>query len=183
MPTDTIALDSGNNCDIVDGGLTHSYYVDREYIDSVTATGNVISAITMGAASKWERLDYDRDNTAYYNQTGSRNGKRIAYDQECFLKFAGLDEVFADASDTVKGICDLVFIHVMTNGKRIVQGIELDAAATGGFDVTKLQSTRLTPSLLSDTSDNESRTEWTIAGQAKVSSPYTTLTDTAIEAL
>lgn len=183
MACDVVAINSGGSCIDAEGGITHSYCVSLEYITSVTATGNVISAITMGTPNKWVRLDYDKDGTAFYNQTGQRNGRRLTYLQQAFLKFAGLDETYAAAAEIFGKCCQLVFVHVLTNGKRVVQGIELDSTATGGFVSTKIADTKATPNLLTDTSENEARMEFNIEGTAKIPSPFTTLTDSAIEAL
>lgn len=183
MACDVVAINSGGSCIDAEGGITHSYVVSLEYITAVTATGNVISAITMGTPNKWMRLDYDKDGTAFFNQTGQRNGRRLSYLQQAFLKFAGYDETYGVAANTFGKCCQLVFIHVLTNGKRVVQGIELDTTATGNFTATKIADTKATPNLMTDTSENEARLEFNIEGTAKSTSPFTTLTDAAIEAL
>jgi len=183
MPVTVLAIDAGGACDQVDGGISHSYYVDRDFITGVTATGNLITAMTMSTPGKWARLDYDRDQTSFYNQVGARNGKRISYTQTAFLKFAGYTQLYASTADLAKSACKLVFIHVMTNGARVIQGLELDATAVGGIDGSKIQDTRVVPTLNTDTSANEARLEFNIEGQSKSLSPFTDLTDTEIEAL
>lgn len=183
MPCDLVALSSGGSCIDATGGIVRSFAVSKEYITGVTATGNVISAITMSTTGKWKLLTYDVDGTAFFNQTGQRAGRRLTYQQSAFLKFSGLDEVYAAAAKIFGECCQLVFIHILTNGKRVVQGLELDATAVGGFVGTKISDTAATPNLLSDTSENDSRMEFTVEGVAKAPAPFTTLTDSAITAL
>ena len=137
----------------------------------------------MSAVGKWKKQVYDTDGTAFFNQTGQRKGRRLTYKQASFLKYSGMDSTYAVAAKTFGKCCNLVFIHVLTNGNRVVQGLEIDAAASGGFTGTKVTDTMLTPNLLSDTSQNDSRMEFNVEGEAKEPAPFTTLTDTAIEAL
>lgn len=183
MPCDVVALNSASACTPSEGGIQYSYYVSAEYITAITVASGVISAITMSSTGKWKKLVPDADRTSSFNQTGERTNNRLRYVQALFLKFAGLSSVLKSTSDTAAACCQLVFIHVMTNGARIVQGIEIDSAATGGFTVNKLQPAKLTPSAISDTAENEARHEWNVEGITKLLAPYTSLTDTAIEAL
>lgn len=183
MPCDLVPINSGGSCVDAQGGIQYSYVVSKEYITAVTATLNVITNFTMSTPGKWERLDYDTDGTAFFNQTGARTGRRLVYNQASFLKFAGLDEDYAAAAKLFGECCNLVFIHVLTNGNRVIQGIEQDAAATGLFTGTKVGDTRATPNLISDTSENEARLEFNVEGIAKSPAPFTDLLDAAIEAL
>jgi hypothetical protein len=183
MPCDVVALNSAGACTPSEGGIQYSYYVSAEYVTAVTVATGVISTFTMSSAGKWKKLVPDADRTSSFNQTGERTNNRLRYVQALFLKFAGLSSVLKSTTDTAASCCQLIFVHVMTNGARIVQGIEIDSAATGGFTVNKLEPTKLTPSAISDTAENEARHEWNAGGITKSLAPYTTLTDSAIEAL
>ena len=70
-----------------------------------------------------------------------------------------------------------------TNGQIAVQGLEVDAAATGGFTGTKIRDTKVTPTQSSNTSAEEAFLQYLVRGSAKKLAPFTTLTDSAIEAL
>lgn len=183
MPCDVVALNSASACTPSEGGVQYSHYVSAEYITAITVSAGVISGFTMSTTGKWKKLVPDSDRTSFFNQTGERTNLRLRYVQALFIKFAGLSSVLKSTTDLAAACCQLVFVHVMTNGARIVQGIEIDSAATGGFTVNKLQPARLTPNALSDTAENEARHEWNVDGITKSLAPYTTLTDTAIEAL
>lgn len=183
MACDVVALNSASACTPSEGGIQYSYYVSAEYITAIAVTSGVISGFTMSTTGKWKKLVADADRTSSFNQTGERTNNRLRYVQALFLKFAGLSSVLKSTTDTAAACCQLVFVHVMTNGARIVQGLEIDSAATGGFTVNKLEPTKLTPSAISDTAENEARHEWNAGGITKLLAPYTTLTDSAIEAL
>lgn len=178
-----VAIGSAGECPDADGGILYSYVCKKADITAVTATANVITTFTMASTGLWFKWEYANDNTALFNQVGTRAGNRRSYEQTGFLKFPGFTEAQVLAADNAADCCALVAIHILTNGKRVVQGIELDAAATGGFTGTKILNTRVTPSQLSDTSENEARLEMTINGTSKRMAPFTDLTDAEIEAL
>lgn len=183
MACDVVALNTVTNCLSADGGIEYSWYVSAEYITAVTVSSGVITNFTMGTASKWKRLDYDKDGTSFFNETGQRTNRRLVYQQAALLKFAGKNAASKAVTDTAAACCALVFVHVLTTGERVVQGIEIDAAATGGFTTNKVEVTRLTPNSLSDTSANEARLEWNAGGQTRVLAPFTDLTDAEFAAL
>ena len=180
-----VALDSTTGCDTNEGGLTHSYVCKLENITAITLTTGVISAITMASTGLWKKLKYDLDETSYFNETGSRNNDTgpVRLAQEAFMKFAGNDQAYKTFSDDASECCKLVFIHVHVNGSRRVQGIEIDSSATGGFTGSKIRDTKITPNHMSGTGAEESRFELFVRGTTRKAAPYTSLTDSAIEAL
>lgn len=183
MACDVVALNSVTNCPSADGGVEYSWYVSAEYITAITTSSGKISNFTMSTTGKWKRLDYDKDGTSRFDETSTRTNRRLVYQQVGFIKFSGKNAAQKAVNDIADECCALVFIHVLTAGERVVQGIEIDAAATGGFTTNKVEVTRLTPNSMSGTSAEEARLEWNIGGQTKKLAPYTTLTDTAIAAL
>lgn len=183
MACDVTALNSVTDCPSADGGIEYSWYVSAEYVTAVTVSSAKISNFTMSTTGKWQRLDYDKDGSSFFNETGNRTNRRLVYQQAGLLKFAGKNAASKAVTDIADSCCALIFIHILTAGERVVQGIEIDAAATGGFTTNKVEVTRLTPNSLSDTSANEARLEWNLGGQTKKLAPYTTLTDSAIAAL
>lgn len=179
------ALNSTTGCPDNTGGLQYSYYTLLENIASVTATGNLITAITMSGATDWEKLEYDKNDTSYFNQPGARLNDigALTYPQEALLQFGGFTAAYGLAADATGDCCRLVFIHVLTNGQRVVQGIELDAAATGGFTGSKIRDTKVTPTQNSNTAAEEAFLQYLVRGTTKHLAPFTDLTDAEIEAL
>ena len=80
-------------------------------------------------------------------------------------------------------LCQLVFLHVLTNGQIAVQGLEIDANATGGFTGTKIRDTKVTPTQSSNTSAEEAFLQFLVRGTSKHVAPFTDLTPAEIEAL
>jgi len=176
-------INSGTACLGNEGGIVRSYAAKLADITAVTLTGNAISNFTMATTGLWKAFVYDRDNTANINQVGSLNNNRFSVELTTFMKFKGLAQASIDAANTSKDCCDTVWIHVLGNGLKVVQGIELDASVTAGFVPSKNRSTRIVPTINSDTSANELKMEYSIAGNQDSFTPSTTLTDTAILAL
>lgn len=179
------ALNSTTGCPDNTGGLQYSYYTLLSNIATVTVTGNVITAMTMNGATDWEKLEYDKNDTSYFNQPGARFNDigALSYPQEALLQFGGFNATFGAAADATGDCCQLVFIHVLTNGSRVVQGLELDATATGGFTGSKIRDTKVTPTMNSNTAAEEGYLQYLVRGTTKHLAPFTTLSDTAIEAL
>ncbi len=179
------ALNSTTGCPDNTGGLQYSYYTLLANIASVTATNNLITAITMSGATDWEKLEYDKNDTSYFNQPGARFNDIgvLSYPAEALLQFGGFNAAYSLAADSTGDCCNLVFIHVLTNGQRVVQGIELDAAATGGFTGSKIRDTKVTPTQNTNTAAEEAFLQYLIRGTTKKLAPFTDLTDAEIEAL
>jgi hypothetical protein len=178
------SLSSVATCNNDIGGIARSFMCNLADITAVTLTSGVISGFTMASTGLWKQMTYDKDDTAYYNQTGARAnpGAPLVATQTSFLKFKGMSSAYITAANAAKDCCNVVLIHVLNNGARIVQGIVIDATAVGGFSGTKTD-TRVTPSVMSDTGANQSRLEYLIEGTAYDFSPTTSLTDSAILAL
>ncbi len=164
------------------GGIVKSFGVKLSDITGVTITSGVISNFTMASTGLWEEYIYDADGTANYNQTGAINNNRFSNEQVAFLKFKGINAAYVAAANNAKDCCDVVFVHVLANGTRLVQGIEA-LAATGAPDRTFNRSTRIIPNINTDTTQNEARMEFTISGNSNSFSLTTSLTDSAILAL
>jgi len=177
------AIDSGQDCGLIEGGILYSYATKLENITAVTKDANdQITAITMTGTGLWEKWEYDVDNTALYEQPGSRNVNRITYAQRAFLKFKGITNAYRLAAQKASECCNVVVIHRLSTGAAIVQGLE-NSTVTGGFTKTRVLETRVVPTLTTDTSQNEPRLELSVEGTANSLSLFTTLTDAAIEAL
>lgn len=175
-------INSVVDCNPNYGGIVKSFGCKLSDITSVTITAGEITNFTMAAPGAWEEYLYDADGTANYNQVGAINNNRFSCEQTAFLKFKGITTAYITAANNAKDCCDVVFIHVLANGTRVVQGFEA-LAATGAPDRTANRSTRIVPTINTDTTQNEARMEYTIAGNANSFSMPTTLTDAAILAL
>lgn len=168
------------SCATADGGILLSYATDFANITSVTfGTDGEITAIVMDSPGLWEKFVYDDDDTAFYNSTGERTGKKHVFNQECFMKFEGLSIDKIKAANALKDCCNMVWIHRLNSGLAIIQGIENDGS--GALTRVK-QSAKTTASVLSDTGENTERIEITVNSVCK-QIHVVDLTNAAIEAL
>ena len=173
---------TGGGC-ATTGGLQYSYLVEAKYITAITHTADVIDGFTMSTVGKWVKWTPDKDSTANYLESPNRNANRRSYAQTAFYKFAGVNSAFKVAVNNSVQTCDVVAIHVYTNGTRVVQGLEIDAAETGLFSLTKIQQTLLQTLQTSGTTNEDSRHEISLVGEGNNPSAPTDLTNAEIEAL
>ncbi len=183
MAAQLVALNQATLSCVVNGGYTHLWIAEKKFISAITSSAGVVTNFTMTTTGKWKKWEPDLDNTANYAQTGNRTGKNRNQAQVGFAKFGGIDPAMVIANQDAVQTCDVVAIYVLPNGTRLVQGLEIDAAATGGFTGSKIEQTLLISSTFTDTAQNENRTEFTIQGIAALPSSTTTLSDTALAAL
>jgi hypothetical protein len=167
------------------GGINYLWVVEAKYISAIAVTADVITGFTMTETGKWKRWNFSLDNTANYNQVANRNGNRRTETQTGFVRWTGIDATLNKAAADAMLTCEVVVIYVTPNGQpRLVQGLEIDASAVGGFVLSAGgERTLLLPSVNTDVSQGESRIEMTIQGVANNLSPSTTLTDSALAAL
>jgi hypothetical protein len=177
-----VGVGSVGDCVPAEGGIIKSYGTVFSNITGVTITSGVISNFTMSSTGLWEEFLYDLNATANFNQVNTLNGDRSTIEQTAFMSFKGISEAQIAAANTSKDCCDLVFIHVLANGVRLVQGIERQAA-TGAPTRTANRSTRLVANVNTDIATNSARVEYTLAGNSNTFTHTTTLSDSAIEAL
>lgn len=180
MACTPIGINQDNeSCASSDGGILTSYATDFANIDAVTfGTDDEVTAITMSGLGLWEKFVYDDDDTAFFNSTGERTGKKHVFNQEAFMKFEGLSIAKIKAVNALTDCCNMVWIHFLNSGVAIVQGIEKDGAT---FKRVK-QSAKATTSILSDTGENTDRAEITVNSVCK-QVHVVDLSMTAIEAL
>lgn len=176
-------LNSAAACDFIEGGILYSYAVDLSKVTAITLTSGVISNLTMSTPGQFVRWDYDQDATANFGQTGARNANQITIEQAAFLKFKGYTAAYVDAANKAIQCCNVLVIHVLSNGTRVVQGLEQSSGASGGFVKTKVLETRVVPNLMTGTTQEEARLEFNVSGTSRSFTLTTSLTDAAIEAL
>jgi hypothetical protein len=175
-------INSVTDCTPNQGGIIRSFGTELANITSVTIASGVITNFTMSGVGLWEEYVYDRDQTANMNQVGALNNNRFTVEQTAFLKFKGITQAYVDAANKASECCDVVFVHVLANGTRLVQGFEY-LTATGAPEATIGRPTRIVPTVNTDTSANEARMEYTIAGNANTFTNTTSLSNSAILAL
>jgi hypothetical protein len=167
-------------CSNIDGGIVVSYALD--FVDLLTVTfgaNDEVTAITIDPAVNFAKFTYDDDDSAFYNQTGEREGKKHTFTQEAFLKFtAPFEAVKTKSLNDLKDICNLVWVHYLTTGDAWFQGFEKFGST---FRKSK-QSAKATVSHISGTGAETSRTEVSINSVAR-ETHLTTLTTADIEAL
>lgn len=164
------------------GGIVESVGCKFTDITSVTLTSGVVSNFTMASTGLWQEYTYALDSTANFASTGARNGNRITQEQAAFLKFPGITEAYLLAADNAQQCCDVVFIHFLANGTKVIQGLER-LASTGAPSRTANQSTRIVPTANTGTSNEEARLEFNIQGNANSMPMTTSLTKAALLAL
>lgn len=180
-----VALNSTTACPDNTGGLDYSYVCKLSDITAITVTSGIITALTMSTTGLFKKLQYDKNDTSRFDQVGERTNETgaLRYNAEAFLQFGGMSSSYKSWADNAGDCCALVFIHVLTNGNLVIQGIEIDSAATGGFTGTKIRDTKIVPSQMGGTAAEEARLEVLVRGRSKHQAPFTDLTPAEIEAL
>jgi len=182
MPCAITAINSNAACAQDQGGIVRSFFCNLTDITAVSNTAGVVTGLTMVSTGLLKLMQYSKDDTAYMNQTGARENERLSVTATAFFKFRGVTAAYIKNANEIGECCSVVAIHIFANGARIIQGIELDATAVGGFVGTR-KVTQVTPSILSDTGANQSRLEYMVEGSSNTFAPSTTLTDAALIAL
>lgn len=184
MACTPVALSSSTTCETSIGGMLYAYYCKWSEITSFTVTTKAISAIVMNTTGSWKKWAPTRDSTAFFNSTGVDASKSsFQYDQECFMKFAGISLAAVKAANDMTQCCDLVGIIFMNDGSVILQGVELNSALTGV--IQSKEAARFVPSVLSGAGDEESKVEFRVKSKAKsiAIADNSAITSTYVEAL
>jgi len=178
-----VDLTAAGNCRDIDGGIAVSYIAELADVTDVTIDGSgVVTNFVMGTVGKWVKYQFDTDDdTASYNQPGSRTGNKHTTEQTATFKFGGVNATSVDFANGIVQCCELIAVHFFNNGVALVQGIQYDEDTTS-WKVSK-KALKATISVLSDTGDNEDRTEVQLISTSKTFSQTTTLTAAALEAL
>lgn len=176
-------LNTGS-CANAKGGAAYAYATSLDNITAITVTAGVITAVTV--TDPLVKLVPNKNQTSKYDEVGARPNEfsnQIIYNCEGFASFSGKSSDTKKVADSFASCCQLVVFWVLNNGNIVVQGLEIDAAAAGGFTGSKEGDCRCTPSHLSDTSANESRLELVFNSKNALTSPFTDLTPAELEAL
>lgn len=170
-----------DDCRAADGVIIKTLLGKCEDVTDVTFdTDGQITALTMATAGALVEYQYDSNDTAYYNETGTRDGSKHTFTQESFMSFGYLDNAKRLAVKGLIDCCCLVAFHIMANGKIRVQGI--DQTATG-FTTTLKKKPVVTANLLSDVGTGTDRVEIRLISESRCPSHFTTLTEAQLLAL
>lgn len=164
------------------GGVRVTYAMDWNDVGTTTVASGILTAITMkaGATNAVAKFVFDDDNTASYNQEGSREGNTYRAAQAAFLKFTGITNAKVVASQDAKGVLKGLFFHVLNDGSIMLQGAEF--AADGATLVPSYVGAKINPSVKSNTGEGESAVEYNIISTSADLVP-TSMAVSALEAL
>lgn len=102
-------------CPDSDGGVYVSYATSYNSVASVTFdANNQITGFTMTSAGVWTKLPYsdEGDILPSYNQTGTRTGTKVNYEQVLTSQFTGLSAGLVKAANSIVKCCEgLVVVH------------------------------------------------------------------------
>lgn len=183
------SLSSITDCGALSGGIPRIFIFPLVELTAVTTTTDVngvtrITGLTMANVGKIVKWTPARDNAVQFVQTGNRSDQdRLTYSREGTLVFRGYSSEQSHIADLAAKFCEVVVIYVMKSGERVVQGIELDASAVGGFVADSNQSARVVPVATTGTNDGIPQITFTISSNGDSLAPFTTLTDSALLAL
>ena len=182
MACELVAMGSIGTCVPNNGGIVKSFATNLASITTATITAGVVSNFTMSGIGLWKEYTYDLDGTANFNQVGALANNRSTIEQTSFMKFKGISQAYVDAANKSKDCCNVVFIHVLANGTRLIQGFEY-LTLTGTPQRTANRETRIVPSINTEVAANEAKVEYSATGNANTFGNTTTLSDVAILAL
>ena len=169
-----IALEKGD-CGQAFGGIEVSYAINASDIEDITFDGDGnVTAFTLAGGGTFAKWEFSRDDSAFYNQEGARTGNLLSYTQTTFVKSPGITVENQNWVDGVVDCCEVVLVNFLSSGQGIVQGIEYDK----DNDIWKVarNSAKAAPNIMSDTGENEARTELNVVSVSNRRSPLTTLT-------
>lgn len=170
-------------CSVSDGGIVRSFGTAAGNITDITFdANNQITAMTMSTTGLWAEYVFDTDtDLPYYNQTGERVGNKHTYNQEAYIPFSGLNNTKRNELEELVGCCELVFVHFLSSGLALVQGIEYNPT-TDVWRTTKKRA-KVTGNFDSQTGADDDLMGIRILSQSRRLSNFTTLTETALRAL
>lgn len=182
MPGITSISQTSGVCE-PDGGIYTSFGTACSNITGVTVdTDGQITNFTMATANQWGELNFTTsDDSAFFNETSTRNGNKLEYAQNAYFKFEQITSAKVKAADDAAAECCTVFIHLLNSGINRVQGIDVDKTA-GTWKFTK-KNALVNPNAQSDTSANADRVEYNVLSTAKKLAATTTLDAAAIRLL
>lgn len=183
MACNLLNLSGSGRCRSADGGIYETFLAECDDIaDVIYDNDGCITNFVMTSLGKWVRYEFDvDDDTAYYNQEGDRNNNKHTVNQTSFFKFGGVTKTMVNFGNGIKDCCCLVAVHFFNSGISLVQGIDRDPV-TGTWRKSK-KYLKATVNILSDTGQNEDRTEITLNSTGRCFSSATTLTSANLQAL
>jgi hypothetical protein len=169
-------------CDYSDGGIYQTEIASLyDITDVVFDVNGRVTNFVMASLGKWFEYIYDDDDTAYYNQTGTRENKKSNKEQVAFFKYAGITEEMIDFADALDGCCAVAAIHRTNSQIAMLQGIDY----VGGSQVWLPSKKKCTAniSILTGTGAEEDRVEVTLNSTGRKFSRPVLLTSAEIAEL
>lgn len=160
-----VNLSSTDTCAVASGGLEMSAIIGCS--DVATSGGftlnssGQITAITLVSAKLFAKMEFDDDNSAYFNQEGVRTNKKFEVSQKAFFKFGGTDATKDTFIRALSECCCLYVIHFYNNGLMRLQGLDVHETAVAGTWESMDSKMKAVANIkdMSDTGENEDRIE------------------------
>lgn len=163
------------------GGVRVTYGVDWQDVLSSTVSAGILTAVTLKTGAKrLVKIEFDDDNTASYNQTGSREGNTYRATQAAVLKFTGITSAKVVIANEAKGVIKGLYFHVLNDGSIQTQGAQFNSDATA--IESSYQGAKVNPDVNSNTAEGESAITYNIASTTADLVP-TSITLAALEAM
>lgn len=162
MACDLKQVFPNGDCPDCDGGILRTGIVDCDKVaDMVFDTDGCLVGLVLTEADAVLIYEFDGDDTAFYNQTGSRpTPNKFTVTQQASFKFCGINKDSIAFANGIKGCCCLFAFHELDDCSVIGQGFEYLEGKDAGQNWRKTkQNLKATPSILSDTGANDNRIE------------------------
>lgn len=168
---DLIALNPVT-CPTCIGGIVRAALIDCQYIDfdatTIDADGQITAlAVTVAGAGKAVEWVPDADETARFDSTGERTGKKYRSNQEAFMKFDCLTIESVRAAEVAKDACCLVIVYEYSSGVNAIQGLDVVTVGASFEARPSIVTAKANPSALSDTTANTDRVEFLINSSSR----------------
>ena len=178
-----VAISStGTECVDSDGGIVEYWVADCDDINITTIDveddpsesnfGQILD-ITANTATPFTRFVPADDDTAFYSQTGERDGNKFTVALEVFSSFKGLSQAKINAANSFKSCCCLFVIVRTSTNQYLTVGIDWDV--TNGVRRIK-KFLKAVPTLTTDTPENEDRLDLVLEGEGRGFAPSIDIT-------
>lgn len=112
-----------SNCPPQRAGISRIYSTESENIASLTFNADQeVTGITMNGGATFSVIEFEK-NTAFFNQTKTRNGQALNVAQLIQFVLAGMDVARRLAVYELNKACSMVNIVKLNTGKLVLAGI------------------------------------------------------------
>ena len=120
MACEVVALNTyTGGCSSI-GGIIKAYVAEAEDITAMTVDANrQVTAVTMSGVGLWAKLVFNTSNdTAFLNETGSKDGNRQVFDITGLMEFSKITNDKRQAANKISQCCALVMVVIYSSGHR-----------------------------------------------------------------